>query len=167
MGRIVILVIALSGLWLLLSGFFDNKLLLTFGAISVALSVWLAKRAGMLDDEGVPSSMFPRVFGYWFWLTFEIGKSNVTVIRQALAVNPQISPKWIRVPIKTESHPGIATFANSITLTPGTVSVDLEPDHILVHALTEELADEAAIADMGERVAKIEAKSLTQIGGAS
>ena len=156
MGRIVILVIALSGLWLALSGFFDNRLLLTFGAITVALSVWLAHRAGMLDEEGVPSSMLPGVFLYWLWLALEIGKSNFIVARQALALKPQLSPKWIKVPLRAKSDTAIATFANSITLTPGTVSVDLEPDHILVHALTEELADEAAIADMGARVARIE-----------
>ena len=54
MGRYIILAIALSGLWLLLSGYFDKALLLFFGVVSVALSVWLADRAGVLDEEGVP-----------------------------------------------------------------------------------------------------------------
>ncbi|MCA8889256.1 MAG: hypothetical protein KDA46_10530, partial [Parvularculaceae bacterium] len=73
MGRIIILAIALAGLWLLLSGYFDKPLLLGFGAASVALSVWLAVRAGVLDGEGVPEGLMPGVFIYWFWLFVEIG----------------------------------------------------------------------------------------------
>ena len=164
MGRIVILVVALAGLWLLLSGYFDKGLLLFFGVVSVALSVWLAHRAGVLDGEGVPSGIMPGIFGYWFWLAKEIGKSNIMVARQALALEPKLSPKMIRVPMPPKSNAGMATFANSITLTPGTVSVDLEPDHILVHALTENLADADGIAEMGARVARLERPKLIRAG---
>ncbi|MEL7486899.1 MAG: Na+/H+ antiporter subunit E [Pseudomonadota bacterium] len=157
MGRIVILIVALSALWLLLSGYFDHTLLLIFGAASVVLSVWLAHRAGVLDAEGVPGGLMPRIFGYWFWLAKEIGKANLLVGRQALALNPQYSPTMFMVPIAPKTNAGIATFANSITLTPGTVSVNLEADHILVHALTEDLADVEGIAEMGRRVAAAEA----------
>ena len=156
MGRTILLVLSLAALWLLLSGYFDNPLLLTFGVLSVLLSVYLSARAGVLDDEGVPASLLPGILGYWFWLMVEVGKANLTVMRQALALEPKLSPKMFRVPVAPKSNAGIVTFANSITLTPGTVSVNLEPDHILVHALTEELADEAAIADMGARVAACE-----------
>ena len=160
MGRIVILTAALAGLWLLLSGYFDKMLLLCFGVISVALAIWLAIRADVLDDEGVPGGLMPRIFLYWFWLAKEIGKANLMVARQALAVEPKLSPKMFKVPVPPSSNAGMATFANSITLTPGTVSVDLQRDHILVHALTEELADEEGIAEMGARVAKVENKVI-------
>ena len=156
MGRIIILAIALAGLWLLLSGYFDKPLLLGFGAASVALSVWLAVRAGVLDGEGVPEGLMPGVFIYWFWLFVEIGKANFIVARQALAIEPKLSPKLMKITPPPLSNAGLATFANSITLTPGTVTVDLEPGYMIVHALTEELADEAAINDMGRRVAALE-----------
>lgn len=156
MLRTIILVAALTGLWLLLSGYFDKPLLLGFGAASVALCVFLAFRARVLDGEGVPSGIMPRVFGYWWWLFAEIGKANIIVAREALAIEPKLSPKLMKVKSPTRTNAGLATFANSITLTPGTVSVDLEPDYILVHALTESLADEAAINDMGRRVAALE-----------
>lgn len=158
MGRTIVLVIALSGLWLLLSGYFDKPLLLGFGVVSVAFSTWMAARAGVLDDEGVPGSIMPRVFGYWFWLMLEIGKSNIAVARQVLAIEPRLSPKIIKIVTPTRTNAGYATFANSITLTPGTVTMDLEPGYMLIHALTEELADEAAIMDMGNRVARLEAR---------
>jgi multicomponent Na+:H+ antiporter subunit E len=86
----------------------------------------------------------------------EIGKANFIVARQALAVEPKLSPKLMKIVSPTKTNAGLATFANSITLTPGTVTVDLEPGYMVVHALTEGLADEAAIADMGRRVAALE-----------
>lgn len=156
MGRAIVLAIAMAALWLLLSGYFDKPLLLGFGIASVLLSVWLSARVGVLDKEGVPTGIMPGVFFYWFWLFFEIGKANIVVARQALAINPTISPTWTKVPLTLKTNAGVATFANSITLTPGTVSVDLEPDYILVHGLTEELADLSGINEIAKRVAKIE-----------
>ncbi|HNR76317.1 MAG TPA: Na+/H+ antiporter subunit E [Parvularculaceae bacterium] len=156
MVRTIVLTLALAGLWLLLSGYFDKPLLLGFGAASVALCVWLAHRAGVLDFEGVPTGLMPRVFLYWWWLFVEIGKANFIVAREAIAIEPKLSPKLLRVVSPTKTNAGLATFANSITLTPGTVTVDLEPGYMVVHALTEALADEAAITDMGRRVAALE-----------
>ncbi|MEO1149480.1 MAG: Na+/H+ antiporter subunit E [Pseudomonadota bacterium] len=154
--RLVLLSVALGALWLLLSGYFDHPLLLIFGASSVALSVYLAKRAGVLDQEGVPGGVFPGIFAYWWWLFNEIGKSNIAVARQVLALEPKLSPRIFRVPLTPRSNVGKATFANSITLTPGTVSVLVEEETIIIHALTEDLANEAAIAEMGERVCATE-----------
>ncbi|GAB4527329.1 MAG: Na+/H+ antiporter subunit E [Amphiplicatus sp.] len=159
MGRLFILGLTLAAVWLLLSGYFDKPLLLGFGAASVAGSLFLARRAGMIDEEGAPFGLLPRILGYWIWLGGEIGKANVAVARQALALQPKLSPKMIRVPMTQRTNAGRATFANSITLTPGTVSVDLERDHILVHALAESFADEAGIALMGMRVTRTEGAS--------
>lgn len=158
MGRFIILVLVLAALWLLLSGYFDHPLLLTFGAGSVLFAAWLARRAAVLDDDSVPASLFPRILGYWIWLGGEIGKANLMVMRQALAVEPKLSPKLFTVPNPPRSTVGKVTFANSITLTPGTVSVDLRENEILVHGLTEELCDVAAITDMGNRVARAEGR---------
>ena len=154
--RPVFLALSLAALWLLLSGYFDKPLLLGFGVFSVALCVFLAVRAGVLDDEGLPAGLMPRVFGYWFWLFAEIGKANFIVARAALAMDMKLSPQIVKVSIPTKTSAGLATFANSITLTPGTVTFDLEPDHMLVHALTAELADLAGIDGMGRRVAALE-----------
>ena len=156
MGRIVITGLSMAALWLLLSGYFDHPLLLVLGTASVILSVYLAHRAGMLDEEGVPGGIFPGILAYMFWLTFEIGKSNIAVAREALAIKPNLSPRLFRVPVPTRSNVGKVIYANSITLTPGTVSIDLSEGSILVHGLTEDLSDEDAIVDMGQRVAKTE-----------
>jgi len=152
------MVVALSALWLLLSGYFDKPLLLAFGVGSVAFATWLAHRAHVLDAEGIPGGVFPGIIGYMFWLTVEIGKANLIVARQALAVEPKLSPKLFLVPNPPRSAVGKVIFGNSITMTPGTVTVDLREDAILVHGLTEALSDEESIQRMGERVAGIERK---------
>ena len=155
MGRIIFLTIALTALWFMLSGYFDVPLLLFFGAASIALCVWLAVRARVLDDEGAPLELGFGIVSYWAWLFFEIGKANLIVAREALAITPKLSPQMVRVPAKQTSVSGRVIFAQSITLTPGTVSVDLKHGDVLVHALTEELADIEAMAEMGERVRKL------------
>ena len=158
MGRLLILTIALAAIWLLLSGYFDKTLLLIFGAASVALCVFLAARLKLVDDEGAPVGLMPGIFTYWIWLGGEIGKANTAVARQALALEPKLSPTMVRVPLAPKTTVGRVTFANSITLTPGTVSIDLGRDGILVHGLTEELASVDGMADMGARVAKTEGR---------
>lgn len=157
MGRYIILGLALAAIWLLLSGYFHDVMLLTFGALSVLLCVFFAARVGFVDEDGVPSGMIPRIFGYFIWLGAEIAKANVVVAREVLAINPRLSPKIVRVPMTQRTNAGRVTFANSITLTPGTVSIELtNDDGILVHALTEALADVAAMEDMGEHVRRTE-----------
>lgn len=159
MGRFIILVLALAALWLLLSGYFDKPLLLGFGAASVLVSAWLASRARVVDEEGLPGVLFPGVFAYWVWLAFQIGKANIQVMRQVFAIEPKLSPKLFLVPNPPRSGAGKAAFAHSITLTPGTVTIDLREEEILVHALTEDFADVAAVKNMGERVARAERRS--------
>ena len=157
MGRYFILGLVLAAIWLLLSGYFHDPLLLFLGAASVLLCLFLGGRAGVVDDEGVPSVCFTwRLVPYLAWLAGEIAKANIAVAREALAVRPRLSPKILHVPMAQGTNAGRAAFANSITLTPGTVSIDLGEKEIVVHALTEELADFAAHVDMGARVAKTE-----------
>lgn len=156
MTRYAISGFALAALWLLLSGYFHDIQLLSFGAASVILCIFFGRQARVIDEEGAPVGMLPHIPRYWLWLAIEIGKANIAVARQALAVTPKLSPKVVRVPMTQRTNAGRATFANSITLTPGTVSIDMTDGEIVVHALTEDLADIAALADMGEHVTRAE-----------
>ncbi|MEL6365160.1 MAG: Na+/H+ antiporter subunit E [Pseudomonadota bacterium] len=156
MGRIIFLAATLTALWFMLSGYFDIPLLLVFGAASIAACVYLSMRAGLLDNEGAPVQLGFGIVGYWAWLLFEIGKANVVVAREALAVTPRLSPTLVKVPAKQKTSMGRVIFAQSITLTPGTVSMDLSEGEILVHALTEELAEPSGFEGMGDRVAKLD-----------
>jgi multicomponent Na+:H+ antiporter subunit E len=156
MGRTLSLAVALAAIWLLLSGHYE-PLILAFGAASVAFVVLIARRKGLTDREGHPIDMLVGGLRYWPWLLVEIAKSNVAVARCILSPRLPISPTVIKVPASQRTDLGRVVFANSITLTPGTVSIIVERDEITVHALTAEAAQELAEGGgMDRRVTRME-----------
>ncbi|XBQ15311.1 MAG: Na+/H+ antiporter subunit E [Oceanicaulis sp.] len=148
---IVLLTVVLAALWLLLSGKWTHILLLSVGAASVVASVWMTVRMGVLDGEAAPFGGLPRFLSYWIWLGGEIFKANIAVVRLALAPDLNIKPVMTRVAAGRGSDLARTTFANSITLTPGTVTVEVEQTGFLVHALDENFADQDAFRDMERR----------------
>lgn len=128
-------------------------MLLTLGGISIVLTLWIAKRMRILDSETAPYSTVFQGLSYFAWLFVEIVKANLAVVRAVLSPNLMVSPTLTRIPTPQKTDLGRVMFANSITLTPGTVSVDVQDDHILVHALLSEMADPDDFADMSERSA--------------
>lgn len=149
----------LYGLWLLLSGYYDNSLLLGFGIFSCTVCVYIAARMEVVDHESVPLQLKLSIVAYLFWLTAEIGKANWSVAKVILSPKMPLRQRMLRVPALQKSDVGRVTFANSITLTPGTITVETENNELLVHALTDAAADLDAIADMGARVIAVESRS--------
>lgn len=145
------------GLWLLLSGHYV-PLILTFGVLSSILIVWIAARLDVIDHESVPLQLKLGYFGYLIWLAKEIIKANIDVARLVLDPELPISPTLVWVPATQRTDVGKVIYANSITLTPGTVSVELEEGKILVHAITREAAEGLESGDMDRRVDAIEAR---------
>ncbi len=146
---------SLLAFWLLMSGIY-TPLLLAFGALSVLLVLYIAHRMDIHDHETFPIHLKGRVFGYWGWLAREIFKANIDVARIVLSPRMALSPRVVRVKATQKTDLGVVIFANSITLTPGTVSVDIEGDEIVVHALTDDLANGLLEGDMGARVTALE-----------
>lgn len=147
----VILAITLALYWLTLSGYF-KPILLTFGALSVLFTVYLCARMKILDDETVPYLNVPKTLSYFVWLFGEVIKANLQVAKAVLSPEMKISPTLVKIPAHQDTEIGKTMFANSITLTPGTVSVCMEDeDHILVHALLKEMSDPQDFTEMGER----------------
>ena len=83
-------------------------------------------------------------------------KANLDVARRVMQREPDISPVLLDIPMEQMSEVGQVTYANSITLTPGTVAVVLDPGVITVHALTQAAADDLAAGEMGRRVGALE-----------
>jgi len=149
---VLTLTVVLCLFWITMSGYF-KPLLLSLGVISVGLVLGLCWRMKILDREGVPYLGLPKILSYLVWLMEEIVKSNVAVVKAVLSPDLEISPTLVKVPMQQKSDFGRTVFANSITLTPGTVSIDLDGYHILVHALLAEMTDLAGFIDMGDRAA--------------
>ncbi len=148
------LVIALVIYWFSLSGYFDKPLLLILGAISVGLVLFLVHRMKILDVETVPYGKIPGTLGYLVWLFKEIVKANVEVVKAVMSPELEVNPSMVKVPAVPKSEMGKTLFANSITLTPGTVSVEMDENEILVHALLTEMCDVDGFNEMGERSAR-------------
>lgn len=157
MGRklvyIVLLTVVLAVLWLLLSGYWFKPLLLGFGALAVVSAVALTLRMGLLDGEAVPFAGLAKFLPYWGWLGGEIFKANIQVVKLALAPDLDIKPAMVRVPVSIQSDMARTTYANSITLTPGTVTVEVEETGFLVHAMDDSFVDMEAFRDMERRCA--------------
>ncbi len=155
MPLILSLFILLAAIWLLLSGYYTT-LLLALGALSCALVVVLCRRMDIIDPEGHPNHLFLGLLLYIPWLLWEICKSNIDIARRILDPKLPISPSVVRIKTSQKTHLGQVIYANSITLTPGTVSVEVEEGEIIVHALTSETAAALLEGSMDRRVTRLE-----------
>ena len=146
----IVLLLVLVAYWLTLSGYFDHPILFITGGLSVLSVVWMCARMQILDEETVPY-LHGKTLGYIPWLFKEIVKANMAVVKAVLSPDMEISPTWVKVKSEHESDLARTIFANSITLTPGTISVQMDEGEILVHALLEDMTDAQGFKDMGER----------------
>ena len=160
------LVVVLMGIWLAWSGIYE-PLLISFGVVSVLISVYITATLGSLDNEGQPLQWTMKMLWYVPWLLKEIVVANIDVIKKVIhpSLNTStevISPTWVKVAAPQASRLAQTLFANSITLTPGTVSVDSGEGYIWVHALSREGAESLLGDDggeMGRMASKMEGES--------
>lgn len=154
--RTLLLLVILACFWLGLSGYF-KPLLLTLGALSCLFVAWITLRRSLIGRE---RSLLSRIhWGRWLryqlWLAGQIVQSAIDVTRRILDPALPIAPVVDRVPAAL-SDIGKVIYANSITLTPGTVSINLGDNSIVVHALTHEGMDVLHDGDMYRRVRELE-----------
>ena len=148
--------IVLYGFWLLLSGYFTPFLLIS-GAGSALAVLWFTRRMGIIDREGHPHHLsWQALISYWPWLLKEIVKSAWDVSLRILNPRLPISPTLARFKPTQKTELGLVIHANSITLTPGTISVQVGRNEFLVHALTAEGAATLAGSEMDRRVSEME-----------
>ncbi|MDE0800596.1 MAG: Na+/H+ antiporter subunit E [Rhodospirillaceae bacterium] len=158
MGQVISMAIVMLIFWLTLSGNYTT-FLITAGVISSVLIALLAYRMNVADREGHPIHLGLSALTYWPWLTWQIIFSALNVTRIIVSPSLPISPTLTRVKMSQKSDVGRVTFANSITLTPGTISVDIEGDEILVHAITSDNATDLEAGGMDKRCAQFEGGS--------
>ena len=141
--------------WFLWSGH-TEPLLLAFGVISVGIVTLLAFRMNVIDEESEPYELGLRPLLYVPWLLWEIAKANLHVARVILTPSLPVHPRLLRIRATQKSNLGRVILANSITLTPGTVTLDVRDGTLLVHALTPRSADGLLSGDMDRRVTWLE-----------
>ena len=141
----------LFAFWLALSGHY-TPMLVAAGIASTVVCVFAAIRMRAADAEGHPIELFRGALTYFPWLAVEIAKSAWTVTMVILHPRLPISPTMTVVRASQKSRAGVATYANSITLTPGTVTVEVAGNDLTVHALVRAGADELEDGGMNRRV---------------
>ncbi|MBX3677002.1 MAG: Na+/H+ antiporter subunit E [Rhodocyclaceae bacterium] len=147
--------LALFSFWLVLSGFF-TAFLVGAGAASALAVVAFSQRMDVIDREGHPIHLSWRALTYWPWLGKEIVKSAWGVSKIILNPRLPVSPTLVRIKPTQRTPEGLVTHANSITLTPGTISVEVGADEFLVHAVTREGAEGVASGEMDRRTTRFE-----------
>lgn len=145
--------LVLSIFWLFLSGFF-TPLLLTFGAVSVALVVYLLIRMNKLDGMPQKLSLSFSFMGYLIWLIGQIFVSSLKVVRLVWGDSKNVKPVIKKVSINNVKKSRRVLYANSITLTPGTLSVDIDEKHVTVHALDKASIESLESGEMAEIISK-------------
>jgi multicomponent Na+:H+ antiporter subunit E len=147
----------LFGMWLLWSGHYV-PLLMTIGLVASVAVVLVVGRMSPVDRETVPLAVGFRILLYLPWLLREVVTSNLDVARRILDPRLPIRPVMVRVRAGQRSELGLVIHANSITLTPGTVSVGIDGGVITVHALTEEAGRAVQSGEMDRRVSRCEGR---------
>ena len=145
----------LFAFWLALSGHY-TPVLIAAGAASAVLCILAAVRMDIVDAEGHPVHLLGRTLTYYPWLAREIFKSAWGVSKIVLHPRLSISPTLTRLKARQRTSVGMATYANSITLTPGTLTVGVRGNELVVHALTKESALELEAGAMDRRVTQFE-----------
>lgn len=155
--RIFYSAVMLALTWLVWSGLY-KPLLLSLGALSCLLVLFLTRRMGFFSRELFGFRLFPRLPGYWLWLLVEIIKSNIDVARAIVSPRKWVNPTTVSVPVTTQTPLGKAILGNSNTLTPGSLTLDVHEGEMIVHCLTHAAAKSLASGQMDRRVARLTRK---------
>lgn len=155
MFHVLRLFIVLFGIWLALSGHYTPFLIIS-GAVCAALCVALVVRMDRIDRVAPLIHLTWRLPVYWVWLVWQVILSSIDVTRRVLDPRLPIEPLIERIPATQKTDIGLVTYANSITLTPGTLTTDVREGEIEVHALSRHLVDDLIKSEMDRRVSELE-----------
>ncbi|HAL30903.1 MAG TPA: cation transporter [Coriobacteriia bacterium] len=147
-------IFVLFAFWLLITASIEPADL-AIGAVVAALVGWWADRALWPDEpEPLPLRTWPHVSLYLLYLMKEIVVASLYVAERVLDPVLHIAPAMHTHRVHFDSETARVAFANSITLTPGTLTVDVDGDTYLIHCLHESFTDTISSGDFEQRVAR-------------
>ena len=149
--------VLLTAAWLLWSGLF-KPLILGLGVLSCALTLYVVRRMGYFDKDTFAFRYDLRLLGFWAWLGREVVRSSIEVTRVILRRDVRVEPRVVELDARDLSPVDQALLGNSITLTPGTLTLDVHQGRLLVHALS---AEGAAALEAGEMQRRVRALRRT------
>ncbi len=144
--------------WIVLNGRLEADVLITGGVSAVAIWLFTIRFTGWsLKKEKQAIVLLPEVIAYFVRLFIEIFKANIGVLKVIVTGKTDPYIRTIQTPLETKL--ARLLLANSITLTPGTVTVQLEGDKLTVHCLTREMADGLTDFILEKKLMKMEEKA--------
>lgn len=150
------LVAILAAFWLVLSGHY-TAFLLAAGAASIALVVWISQRMEIVDEEQ-PIHLTLSLPRYVAWLAVQMLVAAMRVARLIWSARPALRPVVGQVPAENMSHLAQTIYANSITLTPGTLAMTVDDASVEVHSLQPAGLDDLRRGAMLTRVRRLESR---------
>lgn len=151
LGRTVVLSLILATAWLLWSGLY-KPLLLSLGLVSCAITVVVIRRMKFFDDELYSLHFSWRLVRFWGWLGKEIWLSSIEVAKIVLHPKRPISPRTVELHTNADDNFTQLLLGNSITLTPGTLTLDVHEGKLTVHTLTDAGAKALLSGEMAAKV---------------
>lgn len=96
-------------------------------------------------------------------MLYQIWLSNIHILRLALSPNelPEVEPKLVRIKTNLKTDFGKWMLANSITLTPGTITIDIKDDELLIHSISSLTTEGVEGEDMERKIAAIFERETT------
>lgn len=156
-----ILFVSLMAFYVVLSGQIHSMFLMVAGVICCAGVTLLSKRLGIVDDEGMPYRWWWATLRYIPWIMSQVVLSNIDLFKMVWTFGkPNVKPQMLVVPHQLRTTYGLATYMNSITLTPGTVSLEAGDGQLLVHALADSFANDLRAGEMHRRCLALENRGL-------
>ena len=150
----LVLGLLLIAAWLLWSGLY-KPLLLALGALSCGLTLYVVHRMAYFDRDMFVFNYKLGLLGFWAWLAREIVRSSLEVTRVVLRRDLNVKPEVVALDATDLDRLDQALLGNSITLTPGTLTLDVHEGRLLVHAMTAEGAAALQQGEMQRRVTEL------------
>ncbi len=159
----IISFILLLALWVLFSGKLD-LFHLTLGVLSSALVALFSSNLFQDQHKKIPARLGEawRFTGYIFWLLYQIILANLHVVGMALSrrrLKENLDPYIFSFRTVLQNNFSKFVLANSITLTPGTVTIRVEGDMFFVHAISKkaagDLSEGSSVSSMEKRLARV------------
>ena len=153
--------VVLFGFWMVLSGRTETKFIV-YGLITALLTTWVTYPLLLVPNKDGSKQYFvfgvsiPKFIMYFFWLMWQLVLANVDVLLATTAQELDIDPKVVRFYFRADNPMASVVLANSITLTPGTVTINVTDDGLYeIHALTKGAAAGVLDGSMQKKVADL------------
>lgn len=161
MVHLISMFILLFIFWMILSGRSETKFII-YGVITSAVTIWLTYPLLLVSNKDKTKKYFVfginpiRLISYFFWLMWQLFLANMDVLLATTGQEMAIDPKIVRFYYRNDNPMASVMLANSITLTPGTVTINVEEDGLFeIHALTPGAAEGVLDDTMARKVSEL------------